>query len=88
MTQKAAAAILKMAPSMNEKPMTAWAMVYGTEKPQQKPTALLFGVGFLRIAGGSYHQHGDHDHQFGDFEWMIRTVFPGAAKPSMRDIVP
>ncbi len=31
-------------PSMNEKPMPAWTMVYGTEKPQQTPTMLLFGI--------------------------------------------
>ena len=38
------AAFAGLLPSMNEKPMTAWTMVYGTEKPQQKPSALLFGV--------------------------------------------
>ena len=31
-------------PSMSEKPMAAWAMVYGTEAPQQKPTMQLFGI--------------------------------------------
>jgi len=31
-------------PSMNEKPMAAWSMVYGTEAPQEKPTMQLFGI--------------------------------------------
>jgi hypothetical protein len=44
MLTTSAVACAGLLPSMNEKPMTAWAMVYGTEKPQQKPTALLFGV--------------------------------------------
>ncbi len=44
MLTTSAVAVAGLLPSMNEKPMTAWAMVYGTEKPQQKPTALLFGV--------------------------------------------
>jgi hypothetical protein len=44
MLTTSAVAVAGLLPSMNEKPMTAWAMVYGTEKPQQRPTALLFGV--------------------------------------------
>ena len=44
MLTTSAAALAGLLPSMNEKPMPAWTMVYGTEKPQQKPTMLLFGV--------------------------------------------
>jgi hypothetical protein len=44
MLTTSAAAFAGLLPSMNEKPMPAWTMVYGTEKPQQKPTMLLFGV--------------------------------------------
>ncbi len=44
MLTTSAVACAGLLPSMNEKPMTSWAMVYGTEKPQQRPTALLFGV--------------------------------------------
>ncbi|MHB1567240.1 MAG: porin [Acidiferrobacter sp.] len=39
-----AVAAAGLLPSMNEKPMTPWAMIYGTEKPQQQPTMQLFGV--------------------------------------------
>ena len=44
MLTTSAVACAGLLPSMNEKPMPAWAMVYGYEKPQQKPTMLLFGV--------------------------------------------
>ena len=44
MLTTSAVACAGLLPSMNEKPMPAWTMVYGTEKPQQKPSALLFGV--------------------------------------------
>ena len=44
MLATSATALAGFLPSMNEKPMAAWTMVYGTEKPQQKPTMLLFGV--------------------------------------------
>ncbi len=44
MLTTSAVAFAGLLPSMNEKPMTAWTMVYGTEKPQQRPTMLLFGV--------------------------------------------
>ncbi len=44
MLTTSAVAFAGFLPSMNEKPMPAWTMVYGTEKPQQSPTALLFGV--------------------------------------------
>ena len=44
MLTTSAVAFAGLLPSMNEKPMPAWTMVYGTEKPQQKPSALLFGV--------------------------------------------
>ncbi len=50
-----AVAVAGLLPSMNEKPMPAWTMVYGTEKPQQKPTMLLFGVvqpGYSYIQSG------------------------------------
>ncbi len=55
MLTTSAVAFAGMLPSMNEKPMPAWTMVYGTEKPQQKPTMMLFGVvqpGYSYIQSG------------------------------------
>ena len=55
MLTTSAVALAGLLPSMNEKPMKSWMMVYGTEKPQQKPTMLLFGVvqpGYSYIQAG------------------------------------
>lgn len=55
MLATSATAFAGLLPSMSEKPMPAWTMVYGTEKPQQKPTMLLFGVvqpGYSYIQSG------------------------------------
>ncbi|MHB8253304.1 MAG: hypothetical protein ACYDEV_06285 [Acidiferrobacter sp.] len=51
-----AAASAGILPSMSEKPMTSWPMVYGYEKPEQKPTMMLFGVvqpGYSYIQGNN-----------------------------------
>ena len=58
MLTTSAVAVAGLLPSMNEKPMTAWTMVYGTEKPQQRPTMLLFGVvqpGYSYIQASPLH---------------------------------
>lgn len=50
------AAAAGLLPSMTEKPMAPWTMLYGTEKPQQAPTMMLFGViqpGYSYIQGDS-----------------------------------
>ncbi|MHB1566911.1 MAG: hypothetical protein ACYCXG_09390 [Acidiferrobacter sp.] len=51
-----AVATAGLLPSMNEKPMEPWTMFWGTEKPQQQPTMLLFGAvqpGYSYIQGNS-----------------------------------
>ncbi len=65
-------------PSMTEKPMAPWTMVYGTEKPQQAPTALLFGVlqpGYAYIQGDSANAAGARVG--GNAQFKFYRVRPG-----------